>query len=195
MTHIKHARIPQGFTLIELMVTVAVFAILLTLGVPSLQGFVNSGRLTNQANDILAALNLARSEAIRQNLRVVFCRSEDGASCDNTAGSWGGWIVFVDNNRNGSRDAGETLLRSNRRIADTLRIEAGPTLAATGNVVSFRPDGFARNGAATMDTTLSVCMVTTAPNENARTVNLRAGSQFDVLRVANNGACPAPMGN
>lgn len=60
-----------GFTLIELMVTLAVVAITLAIGVPSFQGVVSDNRLTGAANNLIGALNVARSEAIKRGRSVV----------------------------------------------------------------------------------------------------------------------------
>jgi len=87
-----------GFTLIELMITLAIVAILLTVGVPSLKTFMQGNQLIASTNELVSALHVARSEAIKLNLRVSVCESSDGANCTAT-GNWeNGWIVFVDGN-------------------------------------------------------------------------------------------------
>lgn len=87
----------QGFTLIELMVTVAVAAIVMGLAVPSFNETVRSSRLTTSANDWVSTLNFARSEAIKRSAPVSVKRN--GA----TSQRWeGGWDVFVDINGNGA---------------------------------------------------------------------------------------------
>jgi len=98
-------RTGQGFTLIELMVTVSVAAVLLAVGVPSFQTTVKNNRLTAAANSLVGALNLARSEAIKRGVFVTFCkRNGGGTDCDNSA-SWNdGWIVFSDLDRDGVFD-------------------------------------------------------------------------------------------
>ena len=86
----------SGFTLIELMITLAIVGILLTVGVPSLKTFMQGNQLIAAANELVSALHIARSEAIKLNSRVSICESSNGTSCSNT-GSWkNGWIVFVD---------------------------------------------------------------------------------------------------
>jgi len=88
-----------GFTLIELMVTLAMVGILLAVGAPSIKNFVKGDRLTATSNDLLSALHVARSEAIKNNASVTVCESADGANCTAT-GEWrNGWIVFIDSNR------------------------------------------------------------------------------------------------
>jgi len=82
-----------GFTLIELMVTVVVASIVLTLGVPSFQSFFLNNRMSTQANDLVSSINLARSEAIKRAAQIKVCSSSNQASC---GGSWtDGWIVIT----------------------------------------------------------------------------------------------------
>ena len=99
----------QGFTLIELMVAIAVLAIMLAIGLPSFQGSLRSNRVATSTNDMLAALSLARTEAIRNTRGSAVCASADGLACD---GEWDqGWLVFSDTDRNGALNAGEVILR------------------------------------------------------------------------------------
>ena len=82
-----------GFTLIELMVTLVVASIVLTVGIPSFKSFFLNSRMSTQANDLISSLNLARSEAIRRGTSIKVCSSNDQASC---GGSWeDGWIVIT----------------------------------------------------------------------------------------------------
>lgn len=83
-----------GFTLIELLVTIAVLAILIAAAVPSFTSLINANRLSTQANEMVATLQMARSEAVRLNTSVVVCRSTDGATCA-AAGRWDRWITRV----------------------------------------------------------------------------------------------------
>lgn len=82
----------RGFTLIELMVTLAVAAILLTIGIPSFRDLMIKSRLSGQIQEFYGALSYARSEAIKRGNFVTICKSSNGSSC---GGNWSdGWIVF-----------------------------------------------------------------------------------------------------
>ncbi|MDT8410200.1 MAG: GspH/FimT family pseudopilin [Wenzhouxiangellaceae bacterium] len=84
----------RAFTIMELMITIVVLAILTTLAVPAFRTFIQNNRLAAQANEMVATFQLARSEALKRGLTVRVCSSSDGTSC---GGDWKeGWIVLAD---------------------------------------------------------------------------------------------------
>ena len=187
---------PQaGFTLIELMVGVAIMGILLMVGVPSFQSAVASSRLTTSTNDVVSALALARTEAIRRGARVTVCKSANATGCT-TAGNWAqGWIIFIDTTRSAGDaavDAGEVILASNAAASGNI-VMAGS--AGVTNFVSFASDGQARlmNGASQAGT-LRVCSTATAlaDTRRARDIAITASGRVSTTTPASVAAtCPA----
>jgi type IV fimbrial biogenesis protein FimT len=102
-----------GFTLYELMITVLVVAVILTFGIPNLRQFTQNGRMTSTANDLHAAFMMARSESARAKSNVTICASADPMGAATCGGTWDqGYVLFIDDNANQARDAGEALLGS-----------------------------------------------------------------------------------
>jgi type IV fimbrial biogenesis protein FimT len=101
----------DGFTLIELMTTLGIAAILVSMAVPGMQSVAMNSKQRSGVNEIVAAMHLARNTAITTNSRVTFCTSSDGNSCGSNG--WNeGWIVFTDLNSNQSVDNGESVVRA-----------------------------------------------------------------------------------
>lgn len=121
----------RGFTLIELMITLSIAAILLTVAVPNFIVFVQNNRLTGQANDVVTLLNLARSEAVKRGQRIAVCSRDTDTACAGTTNWDGGLLVFVDANANGIADAGEEILRVRQGMenGNTLRAGAAASIA------------------------------------------------------------------
>jgi type IV fimbrial biogenesis protein FimT len=116
-----------GFTLVELMVTIAMIAILLMVAAPNFAEFIRNNRLVTQTNAFTTALGVARSEAINRAAQVSICKSANGTACT-TANNWEqGWIIFQDTDADGTVDVGEDLIRVQNALP------AGYTLRQAGS--------------------------------------------------------------
>lgn len=132
-----------GYTLIELMSMLAVGSILLTVGLPMMNVFFDSNRMVSNTNDLVAGLNIARSEAIKQQIRITLCQSDDQFGCTGT-GRWeDGWIVFQDPNGNATVDGGERILRLNGGVSgnNQVTIRSNDVNNLIANSVSFTSRG------------------------------------------------------
>lgn len=88
-----------GFTLIELMTTIAVLGVVLGIAVPGVRQLALDNRQSTQLNLFASTLAMARSEAIKQNTRVAVCPSSDRLTCASAGTGWqAGWIAYVDRN-------------------------------------------------------------------------------------------------
>lgn len=168
----------NGFTLIELLVTIAAAAILMAVAVPSFNDLIVSSRLSTQTNDLIAAINTARSEAIKRNRNTSFCRaaSATATSCVSSSGTWEHWIVV----------SGGIVLRRGtiNRYGNTMNV----TSTLTNDTVVLTSEGLARTsgGALIANPTITIC-ASNGPTNNNRRITLGAGSRLSTSALA--GAC------
>ncbi len=128
-----------GFTLLELLIAMAIATILLTLGVGSFSYITNANRLTSEVNGLLGDLQFARAEAIKEGVNVTACVSSDGATCLGATAWQNGWIVFS-NPTNALNPASPlAILRLQSPFSST------DTLLASNNVaaITFNREGYA----------------------------------------------------
>ena len=159
---IRHSR--QGFTLIELLVVVAIIAITLGIGLPSFQSMIASNRLTASANDMVVALQIARSESIKQVkfAGVSIHTNNTGAAAANK------WITFLNSSTLGSGATEGKLIQS-------YAAAKGVTVAATGNTPEYRPDGRLTAAAAITIT------FTTSGSTEQRVLTIQRSGQVSVV--------------
>jgi len=103
----KHILGQHGFTLIELIVTMAIAAILVTAAIPSFSEIIQNNRISAETNQFIASLQLARSTAVKQQRNAQICVSTDQMTCTGTTNWASGWIVWVDQDSDSTLDAGE----------------------------------------------------------------------------------------
>jgi len=136
----------KGFTIIELMITIALVAIILALGVPFFRATIIENRLATETNNFIASINHARSLAAKRNQSVTMCissgvDSSGGGSCMDSAIGWEqGWIVFNDIDRDGALDSGgdETVLLVNESLPSGYTLHGTSAFADT---LTFHPFG------------------------------------------------------
>lgn len=164
----------NGFTLLELLVTMSIVLIVLSVGVPGFQGMIKDNRLVSQTNEFVTAVNLARSAAVRFQRNATICVTADyTAAVPACAGGtdWSqGWVVWVDKDRNGAPAANE-VLTVHEPLPDTITFTSG----ATGQF-SFDARGF---GTAAADA-LTLC--DDRGGEMGRVVNVNAMGRTNVSR-------------
>lgn len=173
-----------GFTIIELMLTIAVIAVLLTLGVPAFQDLMERNQLTSNINRFISSLALARSEAIKRNQRVVVCPSTNGTLCNDIGGYDNGWIIFIDANNNDRREvASEELLWKGEQVP------ANMTLRGTSSynmAIPYTPSGRLASSAP-VNGSVRLCLGNQV--DKARMITI---IQSGRVRLVNNNAAGVP---
>ncbi len=167
----------RGFTLIELMFTVGLAAIIAAIGIPAFRSMIANNRLASQGTELAAAINYARSQAITHNTTITLCRAnlEASTSCALSAGEWDFFIV---------RDASGVLRRG--ALPDF-----GGTISTVSDLtldrMTFSPDGLSRTGGIVIsDNDFTVCS-TQVSGDNIRTITVGAASRISMSRSA--GSC------
>jgi len=162
-----------GFTLIELMVTIGILAIVLSVGVPSYRGIVMDNRMASQANLFATSIKLARSNAVKYQRNATVCSSSnfDAAvpTCSSNADWSNGWIVWVDKDRDAATDANEIIS------------VFGPVHQASelkGSVSQFAYDG--RGFAVTAAGNLTLC--DSRSGETGRVIKVNATGRTNIAR-------------
>ena len=191
MRHHLANTLQRGLSLIELLVTLSIAVILLTIGVPSFVDMITSNTATSYGNDLLADINYARSEAITRGMRVVVCKGTATAvNSVCTAGEWEkGWKVFVDCNDDQTVSNATCPGGLNEEV---LRVHAalstGWTLRGNNNVtnrITFLPDGRTNNNG-----TLVVCKDGVVNNERLKAIVLHITGRARIATDTDNNGTP-----
>jgi type IV fimbrial biogenesis protein FimT len=141
-----------GFTLVELMVTLAIATIVMTTAVPSFSTMIKNNSLATQTNSLVTDINLARSEAVKRGTRVILCRSADPnaatPACGGGANTWTtGWLVFASGDANNTYTAGiDTLIRIGKPTGSSITIKTNST---SNNNLEYNSNGTTNEGGGT----------------------------------------------
>lgn len=175
-----------GVTIPELLGVLAITAILLTVALPGMASLGRSSALASSANEFLASLHLARSEAVKRGARTAVCASANGQSCAGGGGWHQGWLVFHDANNNAARDEGEALIQARPALPAGIRLTGNPNVSS---YISYAPNGGTKLvGGAFQAGTLTVCREAEVPASARRLVISSTGRVRTVkLELA---ACP-----
>ncbi len=131
----RSQRRQRGFTISELLTTLAVVGISAALVVPSFDSVLNNNRRATAVNQLVSAMHAARSEAITRSTQITICPSSDAQSCNGT--SWqDGWIYFADADRDRSVD-GDDIVLGSFPAPSRLTI----TTAEFPDFLAYRPNG------------------------------------------------------
>ena len=167
------ARFQHGVTLLELMMTVAIVAILGALAAPSFKTMIQANRTRTVASELMGMLNLARSEAARRGQPVSICPSSDGSSCSSTGKGWdNGWIAFVNEDgisegASAARDSDELLLQARQNLPAGVTVRpnsnftSGITFLRTGLVWGLGTGTFAICANGALDKSQAVLVIAT----------------------------------
>jgi len=173
---LRRAPAARGFSLTELMVTVAIASIFMGVAAPSLTSVFRGNRIIGEASSLVSDMQFARAEAIQRGSAVSLCPSSNGTTCLTTNTWHSGWIVFNDVNGNGIFDSSvDTALRVRGAFkgTDTFVSAQGST------AITFNREGFVSNtGAAT-----TVLALHTSDNVSnlTRCVSINLGGRITTL--------------
>lgn len=179
----------RGFTLVELMITVAVAAVLVMIAVPSFNNIINANRLSTAANGIVGALNVARMEAIKRNAGTQFCSNLAGnnntdtlgAACGTLGGS--GAVIALTNG------TPATVLVSKSSAALTLPVQL------SGNITAIRYTSQGLGYKATLSSsslysgTIATVCTTALSSNNVIVISMTTGSIVSAA-APSPGTCP-----
>lgn len=130
-----------GFTLLELMVVVAMIGVISAIGIPSFKAMLVTNSVVDTTNQMIMSMKRARFEAVARGKDTIMCSSTDGATCSQVSGNWNkGWIVGVDLNASGQIDDGELIWAHD--MDDDTQIKVTPSIAAFDHTVQYSFNGW-----------------------------------------------------
>jgi type IV fimbrial biogenesis protein FimT len=179
-----------GFSMLELMVAMAVLLIGLAMVVPGMSQLVQSNKLSSTSNELQLAFTYARMEAIRQNRSVVFCHSLDGSLCSEAPDEgWQGWLIRAAGSSFGAETG--SVLRTGILAGGALQIRSGSQLASSKDAVMFAATGqlLSYTSAQPLSDLLQLCMAQPGLSNNIRQLKFKSNGRISLLTQDGGGEC------
>lgn len=178
----------KAFSIIEMMVVLAVVMVLVLLAVPRFQTFVQNNQTHRTSSQLISALKYAKEEAVNRGYHVTLCAVEPGTAandgisdisgaCLTNATSWNSFIVFEDKNNNNSDNAGESTFR----IFDGLPEDA--ITSNTSGVVQFTPTGYVNYSATGNDNKLFTIKPSGCTGKNGREIEISKNGKITERKI------------
>jgi type IV fimbrial biogenesis protein FimT len=129
----------NGFTLLELLITLSVIIVVSTITFPSFANIIADNKQVTHYNQLVGSISLARSEAIKRGTRTAICQSSNGSSCTKQSKHWHlGWLVFNDTDSDNQVDNDETIISIQQAFNQGVSISYGSRTR-----IAYYPDGLA----------------------------------------------------
>jgi len=175
----------RGVTLIELMITVAVAAIAIGLGTPSMLRAMAAHAIAAQAEELQDAVRIGRNEAMKRVGPVVLCRTDPAntSQCAGNAGNWQTWLLFADVARTGTFTGGDSILRQHLDVSGRM------TVVGNAASVRFESTGIAHADSGGAVIVLSPVGASGGPPDSAQR-QVCVNPRGEVVIVAGNASCP-----
>lgn len=166
----------HGLTLIELLITVSVFVVVLTIAIPSFLAFIQNNRTISVTNQLVHALHLARSEAIKRGVSVSVCAAsnQNFSACGN---NWNqGWIIFVNPDENNvfANDANEPLITVHQALPNATQVTPAPGVF----IATYTSSGFAHTNTANLNFSVNA---TGCTGNNARLIQISVTGRIQTI--------------
>lgn len=169
----------SGFTLVELMVTVLVAAILMAIAVPAFQDATLGSKLGSLTNSVIASVNIAKGEALKRNAVIKMCASSNGASCASSGGWQQGWIVFRDIDSDGTLDSGtDTLIHRQAAFSSGMNLTAKDSGGTALHAILFQPTGVGATSAV-----FTLCRSLPEPGKQERVITISTTGRTSVSKT------------
>ena len=177
-----------GFTLIELMVTLAVAALLLAGAVPTMRSITQNNLLAAVTNRLVATFQFARSEAVERRTQVSVCAANADATACSQSATWDtqGWLSFVDLDGDGVMDTGgDTILK----VWGPLEVSASITVQ-DGNSTALSSMGWLQNGIQAGGEVVGINIATAGSTDKARCIQIGAPGWVKSNEIDTGASCP-----